>query len=921
MPVRHRGRVNLRLPILFALLLLATGLAAPRAATFTVAPRTSPGSCATPPSGTCSADFCSIGAALGSASVQFGDTIIVLPGTYYENITMKNGVQLLGSGADVTIIDGCQLGPVVSFLVNGGSNTVLSGFTIRNGRAQTGAGIYMATRSGAAKNLGQQVITRNIIEGNTAFASGGFGGLGAGMAVYRQSPTITNNIFRANTAHQFGAGISIDYSNAVISNNTLTGNTVVGVGGFGVGGGVDMYTHSDTPKISNNVIQANGAITGGGIYRYQQSGSSSTVTVRTNSFFGNTGGTCVGVTCTGNGNITADAKFVNAAAGDLRLQGTSPAIDAGTDADAPASGKDLVGQIRILDGNNDGIPRVDMGALEHCANDPDGDGVSNCTDNCRTVSNPTQTDSDGDGVGDACDNCPTTANASQADGDGDTVGDACDNCLTTPNQTQQDTDGDGVGNACDNCPTVSNPTQADGDGDGVGNACDNCPTTANSSQADGDGDGVGDPCDNCPSVANANQADGDGDGVGDVCDNCPLVSNPSQSFTDADADGVNDLCDNCPGVTNPTQADSDGDGIGNACDNCAAVANPTQADGDGDGVGNACDNCVAVANPTQADGDADGIGDACDNCPAVANPTQADADSDGAGDACDTCTDPDADGYGHPGATTCPVDNCPLVSNPSQADGDGDGVGDACDNCVAVANPGQEDPDGDGLGSACDNCPGTANPAQADGDGDGVGDVCDTCSAVANPGQEDPDADGRGSACDNCPDVSNPSQLDFDLDGMGDACDPDDDNDGVADDGDGDGQVETSVCEGSKVGCDDCARLDANNWAIPGDVWVWWSGPTTLNWDPVDAGTAPLYNILRGRVSEMRADRNILRAFCLAKDLSVMSRSATAIPSVPNEAFYFLLGAENGCRTFPAWGTGSNGTNRLNTACDLISFP
>jgi hypothetical protein len=35
--------------------------------------------------------------------------------------------------------------------------------------------------------------------------------------------------------------------------------------------------------------------------------------------------------------------------------------------------------------------------------DTDGDGVSDETDNCRTVANPNQVDTDGDGIGDTCD--------------------------------------------------------------------------------------------------------------------------------------------------------------------------------------------------------------------------------------------------------------------------------------------------------------------------------------------------------------------------------------------------------------------------------------------------------------------------------------------------------------------------------------
>lgn len=103
------------------------------------------------------------------------------------------------------------------------------------------------------------------------------------------------------------------------------------------------------------------------------------------------------------------------------------------------------------------------------ADDSDGDGIPNATDDCPKVFNPVrpmdkgkQADADSDGVGDACDVCPLDPNSTTCTG-------------VDPN----DTDKDGVANATDNCPSVANKDQADGDTDGKGDACDSCPTKPN----------------------------------------------------------------------------------------------------------------------------------------------------------------------------------------------------------------------------------------------------------------------------------------------------------------------------------------------------------------------------------------------------------------------------------------------------------
>jgi hypothetical protein len=111
-------------------------------------------------------------------------TVHVAAGTYNETISLKDGVEVLGAGADVTTIDGGGSGPVVRG-TSVGSTTKLDGFTITNGSFGDGAGIVLYNSSPTISNC--------IFSGNLATDEGG-----AMYNSYNCSPTVTNCILWDN---------------------------------------------------------------------------------------------------------------------------------------------------------------------------------------------------------------------------------------------------------------------------------------------------------------------------------------------------------------------------------------------------------------------------------------------------------------------------------------------------------------------------------------------------------------------------------------------------------------------------------------------------------------------------------------------------------------------------------------------------
>lgn len=183
----------------------------------------------------------------GVAASSNGDTIMVSECTYVENVYFLGKAITLVSetGPAATIIDGNAYGPAVYFGSGEGVDSVVDGFTIRNGYAGNGGGIYCEDSSPTIRN---NVITENIA-----------GGTGGGIFCLRASPEIQNNTLSLNDAG-YGGGIGCDAGSApVIMDNTIDTNSAAA-------GGAISSVSDRIPTVEDNTITNNTATSGGAIY-------------------------------------------------------------------------------------------------------------------------------------------------------------------------------------------------------------------------------------------------------------------------------------------------------------------------------------------------------------------------------------------------------------------------------------------------------------------------------------------------------------------------------------------------------------------------------------------------------------------------------------------------------------------------------
>jgi len=316
------------------------------------------------------ADYATIQAAIDAAFD--GDTVLVTDGTYKGtgnvNLDFKGKAITVKSvnGAENCIIDCENIDDTRGFYFYSGetSAAVVDGFTLRNGNAEHGGGIYCEDSS--------PTITNNTITGNSVKYAGG------GICCYHSSPTITNNTITTNSARR-GGGVYCNGSSSTIINNIIVANSA-----STYGGGI-RCSYNSSPIISNNTITANTAGThGGGVSCYKSSltisssilwnnspqevyfdadGEPNIITISYSDIQGGQAGIVTNDNGTVNwleGNIDSDPMFVDVANDDYHLSDYSPCIGVGTTTGAPDTD---------IEGNPRGTP-PDIGAYENARDIP-----------------------------------------------------------------------------------------------------------------------------------------------------------------------------------------------------------------------------------------------------------------------------------------------------------------------------------------------------------------------------------------------------------------------------------------------------------------------------------------------------------------------------------------------------------------------
>ena len=300
-------------------------------------------------------------------------TIHLLEGTYSPSTNGElfpmyviENVDIVGVTDSLVILDGEGESEV---LILGSGLYNVSGITISGGfNWYEGAGLKCYGTQGILKDL--------IIRDNYASMSGG------GIFMAGESAPELINVRVFNNMSNSGSGLYLNNSNPILKNVTISNNSG---SVYADGGGI--YLYQSNPVFINSTITYNGKlalkcnvshpnVVNSIIWGHSETSivfadynSSNSITISWSDIEGGEDGIVTnnnGVVYWLEGNINEDPLFYGSGVHPYQLSAGSPCIDTGTPdttgLNLPPC--DIMGCVRIWDGDEDGIAVIDMGAYE-----------------------------------------------------------------------------------------------------------------------------------------------------------------------------------------------------------------------------------------------------------------------------------------------------------------------------------------------------------------------------------------------------------------------------------------------------------------------------------------------------------------------------------------------------------------------------